>query len=122
MGFLDTTGIDIYDASNLAAHAADVREIGHGYLGEVARSEDGNVLIAGGGYDVALGKFPFLLFDRDGRRLKDPFRRPGREFDPGPRPLRRRLCRCGRRPRLRPCRWERRATDVAAQRRPGSAP
>ncbi|WP_174247507.1 WD40 repeat domain-containing protein, partial [Methylocapsa sp. S129] len=73
VGFSDTTAVDLYDAPSLTFHAAaDNRGIDHGNLSEVAWRADGKVLIAGGAYDISSVERPFLLFDRDGRRLDDP--------------------------------------------------
>jgi len=79
VGFGDTTAVDLYDAPSLTFHAAaDNAGIDHGNLSEVAWRADGKVLIAGGTYDIPDAKRPFLIFDRDGRRL-----RPRRRRGPG---------------------------------------
>jgi WD40 repeat protein len=73
VGFNDTTAVDLYDAPSLTFRAAaDTAGIDHGNLSEVAWRADGKVLIAGGAYDISSVERPFLIFDRDGRRLDDP--------------------------------------------------
>jgi hypothetical protein len=72
VGFRDTRAVDLYAAPSLAFFAAaDTRSVVHGDLSGVAWRDDGRALLAGGRY-VQGGKDPFLLFDRDGRRLGDP--------------------------------------------------
>ena len=72
VGFDDATAVDLYDAPSLTFRAAaDTRGVDNGGLGAVAWRGDGRAFMAGGRYDQG-GKDPFLLFDRDGRRLGDP--------------------------------------------------
>jgi hypothetical protein len=72
IGFAETTAVDLYDAPSLAFRAAaDTHGVDNGDLGEVAWRGDGRALLAGGRY-VQGGKDPFLLFDREGRRVGDP--------------------------------------------------
>jgi hypothetical protein len=72
VGFHTTTGVDVYDAPGLAFRAAaDARGVDNGNLDAVAWRADDRALLAGGRYRQG-GKNPFLLLDRDGRRLGDP--------------------------------------------------